>query len=89
MDDDAALRSLGAELEREDPHLAALLSGVGPRRRTRRRVWFLLALPSVIGLLLLPPTTAVGVVVLLLVIAAPVAGYLAGARTYEGPPSGG
>ena len=30
MDDDPVLRSLGAELERDDPELAALLTGTAP-----------------------------------------------------------
>jgi hypothetical protein len=90
MDDDAALRSLAAELEREDPHLAALLSEARPRRRAGRRVWWLLlALALLSGLMMLPLTTALGVLVLVLAMAAPLAGYLAGTRPDEGPSADG
>jgi hypothetical protein len=78
MDDDVVLRSLGADLERDDPRLAALLSGEGrPRLRPSHTwAWLLLALPLLGGLLLLPLTTAVGVVVVLLAIAGPLVGCL-------------
>ena len=37
MDDDAVLQELGAELERDDPELAALLSGPEPPAHLARR----------------------------------------------------
>jgi Protein of unknown function (DUF3040) len=74
MENDPVLRALEADLERDDPALAALLSD-RPRRRFSR-AWLLLALLPVGGLFLLPPTTAVGVVALVLVAAAPLAGFL-------------
>ena len=76
MDDDLVLRSLGAELERDDPRLAALLSGEGtPRFRSHHvRLWVLLALPLLGGLFLLPLTTAVGILVVLLAVAGPLVG---------------
>jgi hypothetical protein len=79
MDDDVVLRSLGADLERDDPRLAALLSGEGtPRRHSHHvRIWLLLAVPLLGGLLLLPLTTAVGIVVVLLAVAAPLVGCFA------------
>ena len=78
MDDDVVLQALGADLERDDPRLAALLSGEdAPRLRSRHRsAWLLLAVPVLGGLLLLPVTTAVGIVVMLLVVAAPLVGLL-------------
>jgi len=80
-DTDPVLRSLGADLERDDPRLAALLSGEGPLRpRPRHRAWLLLAVPLLGGLFLLPITTAVGIVVVLLAVASPLAGCLIAAE---------
>ncbi len=77
MDDDVVLQSLGADLERDDPRLAALLTGEGtPRPNSHMLIWVLLVLPPIGGLLLLPVTTAVGIVVMLLVVAAPLVGLL-------------
>jgi hypothetical protein len=79
MDDDPVLRSLGADLERDDPRLAALLSGDSPRPLRIHRhhhAWLLLALPLLGGLFLLPLTAAVGVVAIVLVAVSPLAGCL-------------
>jgi hypothetical protein len=85
-DADPVLLALGADLEREDPRLAAMLRGErAPRSRVRRRAWMLLAIPLLGGLFLLPVTTAVGVVVVVLAVASPLAGCLCG----PGPDSGG
>jgi hypothetical protein len=72
MDDDPVLQELGAELEREDPALAALLSGQAPPPPRRRVLpWVLLAL-SVVGVgLLLAPAVTFGVLAMLLVLASP------------------
>ena len=78
MDDDPVLRSLADDLTRDDPRLAALLSGAGARRH---RTWsarrLLVAVP--IGVLLLivgllvPPTVAIGVTAMALAVASPLA----------------
>ena len=68
MDDDVVLRSLGADLERDDPRLAALLSGTDRPRLHRSHAW---------GWLLLPLTAAVGVLVILLAVAGPLVGCYA------------
>jgi hypothetical protein len=71
MDDEQILRSLGHDLERDDPRLAALLSD---RRHHRvHPVVILLVLAVVAAALLLPVTVAVGVVSLLLIGASPFA----------------
>jgi len=77
MDDDVVLRSLGADLERDDPRLAALLSGEGRPRLHRSHAWAWLLLPLLGVLLLLPLTAAVGVVVILLAVAGPLVGCYA------------
>jgi len=74
MDDDVVLRSLGADLERDDPRLAALLSGKGRPRLHRSHAWAWLLLPLLGGLLLLPLTVAVGILVILLAVAGPLVG---------------
>jgi hypothetical protein len=69
MDDEQILRSLGDDLERDDPRLAALLSGARPHRF--HPVWLLLV-PALLGAaLLLPVTVAVGIFSLLLIAASP------------------
>jgi hypothetical protein len=77
-DSDPVLLSLGADLERDDPRLAALLSGERVPRARSRAWWLLVAVPILGGLLMLPVTTAVGVVVLVLALASPLAGCLVG-----------
>jgi hypothetical protein len=72
MDEDKALRLLEADLERDDPRLAALLSGSTAPRRSHR-AWLLLLVPALCTLALLPLTAAIGVVSLLLVVASPFA----------------
>jgi hypothetical protein len=42
MDDDPVLRSLEAQLEHDDPRLAALLTGLDARPHPRRAWWLLL-----------------------------------------------
>jgi hypothetical protein len=71
MDDEKVLRSLGRDLERDDPELAALLSEAHPHRV--HPAVLLLGLAVVAAALLLPVTVAVGVVSLLLVGASPFA----------------
>jgi Protein of unknown function (DUF3040) len=83
MNDDEVLRTLGEDLAREDPGLAALLGGAPPRRS--HRAWFFLALPLVIVLLLLPLTVALGVLALLLVVASPFVGILYCTPPDDGP----
>jgi hypothetical protein len=65
MDDEQVLRALGSDLERDDPRLAALLSGGHPHRF--HPVWTLMGLAVAGALLLLPVTVAVGVVSILLI----------------------
>jgi Protein of unknown function (DUF3040) len=80
MDDDAVLRSLGADLEREDPALAALLCG-GPARPPagrHSRAMLLLAvvvllIPALlIPLLLLPGRVTLGLLAVLVIVSSPV-----------------
>jgi hypothetical protein len=71
MDDDPVLRSLSADLERDDPHLAAYLSGRARSPRRHSPAWFLLAVPLFIAALLVSVPVTVGVTVILLVVASP------------------
>jgi hypothetical protein len=83
MDDDPVLRSLGADLERDDPELAALLSGTvgalpqpaSPRDHTG--LWFLLVplllFPVLTAALLLPARVTLGVTAMLLILGSPLA----------------
>lgn len=76
MDEDPVLRSLGEDLARDDPRLAALLSGpdeVRHRWRTRSVLLLLLLLGPVLVTvaLLLPPTVVVGAIAMLLALASP------------------
>jgi hypothetical protein len=77
MDNDPVLRSLGEDLARDDPRLAALLSDAGaPHRRwSARTLLVLLLVTPVLGTvaLLLPPTVTLGVTAMLLAIASPLA----------------
>jgi len=70
MDDDRVLRSLGADLERDDPALAALLSEAPVHRH--RRAWALLLVPLLIPALLLPARISLGLLALLLILSSPV-----------------
>jgi hypothetical protein len=72
MDDNPVLRSLGEDLERDDPRLAALLSGPVRARRRHTAAWLLLAVPLLAAALLLPVRTTFGIVALLLIIASPI-----------------
>jgi hypothetical protein len=81
-DIDPVLRSLGAELERDDPDLAALLSGTAPTplpaAHPHAGLWLtlavpLLALPLLAALLLLPSRVTLGVTAMLLILASPLA----------------
>jgi len=82
-DMDPVLRSLGADLERDDPELAALLSGTAgaiprpPSPRHRTGLWFLLvpllALPVLAAALLLPARVTLGVTAMLLILGSPLA----------------
>ena len=75
-DADPVLRSLGEDLARDDPRLAAMLAGTAVPRRHRGRglVTILLVTPALLTVaLLLPPTVALGAVALLLAVASPVA----------------
>jgi hypothetical protein len=71
MDDDPVLQALGAELERDDPALAALLSDpVAPHHR-HRAAWILLALTVLAVALIAAPAVTLGVVAMLIVLASP------------------
>ena len=73
MDDDRVLRALGADLERDDPALAALLSERQTHRRAHRhpRAWSLLLLLLVIPALLLPARITLGGLALVLILSSP------------------
>ena len=71
MDDDPVLRELGAELEREDPALAALLSGPVTRPHRHAVAWTVLAMVVVGGGILLAPAATFGVLAMLLVLGSP------------------
>jgi len=75
VDDDPVLRALGADLERDDPNLAALLEGTRRPHSAHRLAWALAMLVPGFGLLvaalLLPITVVLGVVVMLLILGSP------------------
>jgi hypothetical protein len=71
MDDDPVLRALGAEIERDDPALAALLTGPVHTHRGRRAAWMTLALLLIGVALVLAPTVTLGVLAMLLVLISP------------------
>lgn len=73
MDDDPVLRTLAADLEHDDPRLAAFLTDGKRPHRHHRVVWLLLSLAGAALALLLPPTVMIGVVAMLLVVASPLA----------------
>ena len=87
MDDDAVLRSLGADLERTDPALAALLCGGRARRHSR--AWLLLLVPLLIPALLLPGRVTLGLLAVLLIVSSPllVAWLCAGSPAHPDAPA--
>ena len=88
MDDELVLRALGAELERDDPALAAMLSGT-PEPREPFVVWLLLPAVALIGIgLLLAPAVTFGILSMLLVLASPLLVCLWCTDTGEGPAPG-
>jgi hypothetical protein len=70
MDDDPVLRSLSADVERDDPALAAFLAGHPAHRHSS--AWLLLVLPLLIPALLLPGRVTLGLLATLLILASPV-----------------
>jgi hypothetical protein len=71
-DMDPVLRSLAAELERDDPDLAALLDGRPARPRHRSTLaWLLLAPVLLIPAFLLPARVVLGLAAMLLILASP------------------
>jgi hypothetical protein len=82
MDDEQVLRLLGNDLERDDPRLAALLSGRHPHRF--HPVWTLLGLVAVGAVLLLPIMIALGIASILLIAAS----LILVSWTCTGPDSG-
>ena len=86
MDDDPVLRELGAELERDDPELAALLSSPPPPTSRRHTVaWSVLAVVVAgVGILLAPAATF-GVLAMLLVLASPLLACWWCAMPSDGP----
>jgi hypothetical protein len=75
MDDDPVLRSLGADLERDDPALAALLCGGPVPRQSHSRLLFVvpLLIPALlIPALLLPGRVTLGLLAVLLIVGSPV-----------------
>jgi Protein of unknown function (DUF3040) len=76
VDDDPVLRSLGEDLARDDPRLAALLEGtdVGHRHRGAWVTAALLLTPVLLTVaLLVPPTVALGATAMLLALLSPLA----------------
>jgi len=77
MDDDLVLRSLGEDLARDDPRLAALLEGPGTAHRRwgalRLLVLVLLTSALLTVALLVPPTVALGATALALGVLSPLA----------------
>jgi hypothetical protein len=74
VDYDPVLRSLAADLEQDDPHLAAFLSSGAVAHRHHPAAWATAGLLALFVLAVtLPITVAVGVVAMLLVIASPLA----------------
>ncbi|HEV7186846.1 MAG TPA: hypothetical protein VGN28_03025 [Blastococcus sp.] len=76
MDDDPVLRSIGADLERDDPALAALLSAGPVHRHTGARLTLVvgvLLIPALlIPALLLPGRVTLGLLAVLLIVGSPV-----------------
>lgn len=72
MDDEPVLRDLAADLERDDPALAAALSGPLRAPHPHRLRWFLVVLTALPAVLLLPPSLVFGVCAVLLIAASPI-----------------
>lgn len=77
MDDDPVLQELGADLERDDPALAALLCGAAPPSHHPRIrlvvVVVLLLVPALLfPALLLPARITLGLLAVLLILSSPV-----------------
>jgi hypothetical protein len=86
MDDDPVLQELGAELEREDPQLAALLSGPPtPPHRRHAVAWTVLAMVVAGVAMLLAPAATFGVLAMLLVLASPLLACWWCAMPNDGP----
>ena len=84
MDDDPVLRSLSADLERDDPELAALLSGAEPSavsarkpraaaRHLRRLLVAVVLLAVLAAALLLPLRMVLALATMLLILGSPLA----------------
>jgi len=73
MDDDALLHEIGADLEHDDPRLAAYLDGRArsPRRHVLAWLFVLLFLPAFAVPLVLAPTVTLAVTAMLMGAAAP------------------
>ena len=75
MDDDPVLRSLGEELARDDPELAALLCGGPAPPHSRARLLLVVSLLFVPALLipavLLPVRVTLGLLAVLLILSSP------------------
>jgi hypothetical protein len=78
MDDDPVLRTLAADLEREDPRLAEFLSGrrasLPLAHRHHPALWIAAVLAAMLVLAVtLPITVAVGVLAMVVVVGCPIA----------------
>ena len=72
MDDDTVLRALSADLERDDPALAALLSDPPAKQGHHHATpWILLVVAVVAVGIITYPTVTLGVLAMLLVLASP------------------
>jgi hypothetical protein len=91
MDDDSVLQSLGADLARDDPRLAALLSGTPVRAHRLSGMWLALALPLLVlpmltAALLLPARITLGVAAMVFILASPLAAcWLCAVTDRSGP----
>jgi Protein of unknown function (DUF3040) len=75
VDEDPVLHSLAADLEQDDPRLAALLTDGLRVRRHHPVAWLLLGLPltALVLAVTLPPMVVLGIAGLLLVVSSPLA----------------
>ena len=85
MEDDTDLQELGAELERDDPALAAMLRGEARPHHRHVLAWILLALAVTTVGVLLAPVVTLGVLAMLLVLASPLLACWWCAFPGEGP----